>query len=64
MNVWSYYPTESGKACIHTIHDAMYQHYQKQWNHYNDKDKELIVNGLQKLEQFIEMINEKEDPHE
>lgn len=58
------YPTESGKACIHTIHDAMYQHYQKQWNYYNDKDKELIVKGLQKLEQFIEMINEKEDPHE
>ena len=42
----------------------MYQHYQKQWNYYNDKDKELIVKGLQKLEQFIEMINEKEDPHE
>ena len=38
----------------------MQQHYEEQWRQYNYKDKELIVKGLEKLNQFLDTIMRKE----
>ena len=36
-------------------------HYEEQWKQYNYKDKEIIVKGLEKLNQFLDAIMRKEN---
>ena len=39
----------------------MQQHYEEQWRQYNYKDKEIIVKGLEKLNQFLDAIMRKDN---
>lgn len=53
--------TRSGKRCVSDINDKLKEHYDSQWQLINDKDKELILNGLIKLNQFFESFQRKDD---
>ena len=52
--------SQSGALCVQTISRKIQQHYEEQWRQYNYKDKELIVKGLEKLNQFLDTIMRKE----
>lgn len=52
-----------GKQCVEDIHLKTHQHYEKQWKQYNEDDKELILKGLIKLNQFLEIATKKEGNH-
>ena len=51
----------SGALCVQTIARKIQQHYEEQWKQYNYKDKEIIVKGLEKLNQFLDAIMRKEN---
>lgn len=52
----------SGKGIqfVQDIHTYMEQHYEEQWQQYNTKDKEIILQGLQKLNQFFETLSQED----
>lgn len=50
------YICEQGTLCLNDIDSFTQAHYDKQWKCYSDKDKEIILNGLQKLNQFYEIF--------
>lgn len=52
--------SEQGAICIRDIHSFTQAHYAKQWNCYSAKDKEIILKGLQKLNQFYESFLAKD----
>lgn len=51
------YLTQDGKRCVCHINDKIQNCYEKEWNRYNEKDKEIILHGLIKLNQFFEAIS-------
>lgn len=51
---------DKGKHCMEDILEKTHQHYEKQWTQYNEDDKELILKGLTKLNQFIKIATKKE----
>ena len=53
--------SQSGALCVQTISRKIQQHYEEQWKQYNYKDKEIIVKGLEKLNQFLDAIMRKEN---
>lgn len=57
--------SKQGSKCVDDIHTYIVNHYEKQWSQYNMKDKEIILQGLQKLNQFFETLSLKDgDLHE
>lgn len=53
--------TRSGKHCVEDINEKLQEHYSAHWQRINDTDKELIINGLIKLNQFFESFQRKDD---
>lgn len=58
------YLTADGKRCVCHINDKIQDCYEKEWNRYNDRDKEIILHGLMKLNQFFDAISGGVDQHE
>lgn len=56
--------SKDGKHCVKAINTKLQTYYEKEWNRYNDKDKEIILHGLTKLNQFFESFLDKEEHDE
>lgn len=52
--------SDTGSRCVVVIAQKLQEHYEAQWDQYNCKDKEMILNGLEKLNQFLDSITKKE----
>lgn len=52
--------SEQGMHCVQAISTKIQTHYEEQWEQYNSRDKEMIMKGLEKLNQFLDTIMRKE----
>lgn len=52
---------EKGKACVQEISTMLNKRYEKQWKAYTRRDKEMIMKGLSKLNQFLDGLYDKEE---
>lgn len=57
--------TKLGQLALMHIQEVIDQHYELQWNQYNEKDKEWIMEGLQRVNDTLRYLHTKEkDNHE
>lgn len=51
--------TKDGEQCVNAIHKKIHAYYEQEWNRYTEKDKELILHALTKLNTFFFRISKK-----
>lgn len=51
--------SEQGAACVAQIQKLIEEHYRTSWESFPNKDKELIGNGLTRINQFLDYLNKK-----
>ncbi|WP_416325016.1 MarR family winged helix-turn-helix transcriptional regulator [[Eubacterium] hominis] len=56
--------TKEGMYCVQRISEKIRRYYEKEWNRYNEADKEMILHALNKLNQFFESFSGRKDEYE